>query len=197
MGTTQMDEENHTEDKAIKTAKTWMQVNFQLPKLMVEFRGKAKQARQRSTMRDSRQFDAHHIKESPILGIMTVEGLRVDFIYKDKPYKNYLSVEMDGFSVKDPNVREEVKKLNLPHKFTQETEVSDYVLQTIYKEKDSGERAAEALKMREIELSKASNMANAELFMEVKRAKAKLFQFKLEIIGMDEFQQQNQTKLAK
>ena len=73
-------------------------------------------------------------------------------MYKDKPHLTLLCVEMDSISIKDPNVRKEVRNLNPEVKFTKENEISEHVLMTLTNDKETTvEKMAEKLRLYQID----------------------------------------------
>ena len=58
---------------------------------------------------------------------------------------------MDSISIKDPNVRREVRNLNPEVKFTKENEISEHVLMTLTNDKETTEKIDEKLMLYQIE----------------------------------------------
>lgn len=59
---------------------------------------------------------------------------------------------MDSISIKDPNVRKEVRNLNPEVKFTKENEISEHVLMTLTNDKETTvEKMAEKLRLYQID----------------------------------------------
>ena len=123
----------------VKVEDGWFQLNFNLPKFQLEIHHKAedpsyKESYQERVLKMSNMhiFHAQRIQDSPILGLIEIEGLRIDLVSKNQPYFSELSIEMDSLSIHDPNVREEVESLNKDVKFTDKNKVSDFVLMTMH-----------------------------------------------------------------